>query len=220
MKSITLFVLGHEKEQIKNTINKIQSNDHVKIVPVNLSELSLEKYNDNSLCEGRFFLCDWKIDTTYVGVITASWAKKYSQGGMNVVPIKSLMRRIIYKLSPNVIIGPDKVYDWIEKSEKDHPGLKNIIIEVSKHMEYDINSFGCSLLANNFFCHRNVFKTLTEEWRKMFAYLTNKYELNFPFEVGIYDNNRKPAYLLERLTMIYLSSYEIEDMSSLCPKMI
>ena len=209
MSNLTLFVLGHEKEDVKNTCSLIKDNSYLKVVPVNLEDLNLskypEKYNSKFLSESRFFLCDWNIETEYVGVISSSWPRKFSDFCLN-----SFINKVIfYQINEEKVLALSKAdKDWPEISEElHHDGIKFYLKELSLFMNYGDRWRSDSLWCNTFFCHKDVYYNFIKDWRLMFGYLDKKYKMNFNFDCSKkhVDEERKAAYLLERATMMYFA---------------
>jgi len=208
MSNLTLFVLGHEKEAIKNTCSLIKEKSYLKLVPVNLNDLDLsnypENYNTKLLSENRFFLCDWNIQTEYIGIISYSWPKKFRAFNLN-----SIISNIFYQINEEKVLAPriaDK--DWPENSEKEHhAGIEFYLKELSLFMDYGDRWRSYSLWCNTFFCHKNTYDLFLKDWRLMFGYLDEKYKMNFNFDCSkeYVNEERKAAYLLERATMMYFA---------------
>ncbi len=104
MSNLTLFVLGHEKEAIKNTCSLIKEQPNLKVVPVNLEDCDLsnypEHYNTKLLSENRFFLSDWNVETEYVGAISYAWPEKYDFN------LNLLSKKVLQGISENKVIAP------------------------------------------------------------------------------------------------------------------
>lgn len=214
MSNLTLFVLGHEKEAIKNTCSLIKEQPNLKVVPVNLEDCDLsnypEHYNTKLLSENRFFLSDWNVETEYVGAISYAWPEKYDFN------LNLLSKKVLQGISENKVIAPatTSADHWLKMTEKCHAGMMPYLEELASFMNYDKKwksepTFWC----NSFFCHRDVFFNFVKNWRLMFDFLNIRYKMNFNFNcVEKYsDKERKPAYLLERATMMHFaeSSFQV-----------
>jgi hypothetical protein len=210
MKDLTIFILGHDENQIKRTQDLLPG----KSFSINLENLNLskypEKYATKFLSENRFFLCDWNIETEYVGFIPASWPDKFKRFNLEKVPSK-----VIQCIEPNTVIAPIVSDKWVAESEEFHPGMTPHLKELASFMNYK-NWTSKSLWCNTFFCHKSTYESFLKDWRLMFGYLNNKYEMNFSYscEADYLDEERKPAYLLERATMMFFAenSFDIEEL--------
>lgn len=206
MEDLTIFILGHDERQIKRTQDLLPN----KSLPINLNNLDLseypKRYATKLLSESRFFLCDWQIETEYVGFITASWPDKFKHLNLSMVP-----KRVNQFINPNTVIAPLISDKWVAESEEFHPGITPYLKELASLMNYsrwDSRSLWC----NTFFCHIEAYELFLEDWRFMFNYLHKKYEMNFSYscEADFVDEERKPAYLLERTTMMFFAESSLE----------
>lgn len=211
MKDLTIFVLGHEKEAIKKTSSILKEKSFLKIVPVNLNDLELpdypEKYNSKFLSENRFFLCDQDIQTEYVGLISHSWPKKYNRFNLKIVP-----DRVLQSIDKNKVIAPATTNNWLGYTEESHPGMYCYLEELASFMNYKNWNCKITFWCNTFFCHRDAYYNFIKDWRLMFNYLHLRYQMNFNYGcVKEYsDYQRKPAYILERATMMHFSESSLE----------
>lgn len=212
MKDLTIFILGHEKEEIKNTCSLIKEKSYLKLVPVNLNDLDLsnypENYNTKLLSENRFFLCDWNIETEYVGIISYSWPRKFARFNLKMIP-----DQVLKDIDKNKVIVPARTSpppidkNWMELSERCHSGIGVYLEELASFMNYKNWNQKATFWCNTFFCHRDVYFNFLKDWRLMFGYLHLKYQMNFNYDCmkEYTDDKRRPAYLLERATMMHFA---------------
>ncbi len=167
---------------------------------VNLSELPIGEFQSNAIAETRAYMADLPLgDAEYVGLCTARWNDKYRHN-LRLHDLHHL------SLSPKVVWAAERQYtDWIGQSDGHHPGMVPLIKEMASAMEMPL-SWGPTLFANNFICHRDVFEDLKAFIRKVVGYFHEKYHFDFPFHIGPHERTRQAAYFYERATMLYFAN--------------
>lgn len=190
----------HINDEIINSVD-----DKLHIKKINLNSLKIdEKYKEieDELCENRFYLSKEyeKTNTPYIGLGSARWNEKYPyQIQLEKLP------KLHYELHPRIVWAAQPTdRHWAEQSEYLHKGMMKYIKELADRKSMYIVA-GRSFWSNNFICHKDVFYDFIEFWWDSYNYLYDKYKLDFDFET--YENhNLKPAYLLERITVLYFSN--------------
>ena len=167
---------------------------------VNLSELPIGEFQSNAIAETRAYMADLPLgDAEYVGFCTARWNDKYR----HAVRLSDLHH---LRLSPKVVWAAERQEtDWISQSDMNHPGMVPLIKEMASEMGL-ILSWGPTLFANNFICHRDVFEDLKKFIRKVVGYFHEKYHFDLPFNNGPHERSRQAAYFYERATMLYFAN--------------
>jgi|GEM_PF-2863386 len=186
---LTLLVLGHERERLKTC----QNVPHAKCVY--LPDIDA----DNSLAESRIFASNHiaNAGTEYVGLCTARWNEKYAG---ECRPLERLHE---------LPMGVSRVWaarpaepDWLELTERDHPGMRRIL-------EYLAGAMGArnpkrrSVWSNNLIAHWSVVRGLQDwVWRGLglaFAEFGPKPR----YGMAGWDKTRPLSYLAERISMLY-----------------
>lgn len=193
MGELLVHVLYHNAKQ------KIKAN-HLDYC--NLNDLPF----DPSLAENRFFLSDIHIQSEYIGIASASWNDKYPTS----IKLENLND---LSFEESIVYAPDLSNKfWLLDSEKVHPGMFKILILLSEKFNLDISK--STLWANNFICHKKVFKDFLSFWKEAYNFCIE--EKLFNYHVGAENMHRHAAYLGERLTCLYFSSRKDLEIKSTC----
>lgn len=192
---LSIHVLGHEQTLLDSLPER------PFLSSVNLNALDIGQWQNNLLAESRIFMSDLPLqsESEYLGLATARWHEKY----WSFLPLERLDELI---LAPDVVwaVQPS-TRDWKYESDSNHPGMATLIEEVCKEFGYADDLPG--LWANNFICHRNVYKLLHRRWTSMFDLMYRRYGFDLPFQTGNPEwDCRKPAFFYERYTTIYFSN--------------
>lgn len=192
---LNIFVLHNDPK----FLNQIY--DRPYLTKVNLGNLNVGQFQVNELCENRIYLSNLiKTPHEYIGFASARWNWKYK--GILHLEDMNLLRN---QLRPDTVyIAEETPVDWKRHSESSHPGISKFIQELEDLT--GLTAHGRSFWANNFICHRKVFEDFLRFWRKVFYHIHNKYGLNFDFNIGWGNSDVKPAYLLERITVLYFAN--------------
>jgi hypothetical protein len=188
---LTLFGLGHNDELLK----RLPVRKH--LIPVALHRLA----EPECYAEFRFFLHPLPMSSEYVGFVSCRWAEKFPKAS----PIEKLEE---LPLSPQCVYAPAPTagIDWVEHSEKVHPGLSKLIPELAAAMGVELLPKAPTLWTSNFICHRTVWESYAKAFTAAAKFASQRWGAEPPFDVGRYDPSRKVAYLMERATMIYFAS--------------
>ena len=204
---VKVFVLSHEPHMLDRVP------DRPYFEKVNLDELPLDRFQTNQLAESRIFLAPFmhRIKSEYVGFATARWNDKY--GYLGTIKLEDFHLLKLH-LKPNTVIvaqrtdnvnGPLGAFDpvnWRSHLEHAHKGISVYLEELARVS--GINNRNPSFWANNFICHRAVFKDFLKHWLDVFFYFYAKYGLDYKFQT--LDPNRQAAFLMEAITINYFSS--------------
>lgn len=187
------------------------------LTPVYLPSLTTNPPNGpgSSLAESRVFLSDLVPPNTtrFFGQINARAIQKYDWLGFTW---DRLQARFDYLFADDVVVapwpvgtGPNRHTDWVGYSEGVHPGMGALLDEMARFTGLTLTTDQSCFWANDFICHRDVWMSFREFFRKVFWYFYNKYGFDLPFEVNKekrLDPVRKPAYLYERIACLYFSN--------------
>ncbi|MDE2098821.1 MAG: hypothetical protein KGL39_16330 [Patescibacteria group bacterium] len=187
--NLTLFVLGHRKRML----------DRVPVLP-HVRRIDLRTISeDNDWAESRVWqssvIAD--CDTEYVGLCTARWNDKYNG---ECLPIERLHH---LRLSPDVVWAARTSWsDWLELSERDHPGIAAILWHLAEQM--NVKDLFCrSVWSNNFIAHRDVVLDMRSFIWRCWALVMDKYGARPNFGMDGWDRCRANSYLIERFSMLY-----------------
>ena len=182
-------MIGH----IEETLNIIPKRDF--LFPINISTIDIP-HQTNLLAESRQYFIKVK-DCEYIGFLSAN-RNKYN----NCKPIER-MDELDYQ--PNIVYGGHLApEDWYSSTLRWHPGMKELLDELANFTGLKLE--GISIWANNFVCHKSVYDDFIIYWHKCFDYFYQKYGYDLPFDIGTFEAKRKPAYFLERFTILYFAN--------------
>jgi hypothetical protein len=204
---VKIFILGHNQE----VIDRVPDRPYFE--KVNLGELPLDRFQNNQLAESRIFLAPFmhRIEQEYVGFSSARWNDKYAYLGTTRIEdmhtLKLLLKptNVIVAQRTDNVNGPLGSLDpvnWRTHFEFSHKGITHYLDELAKVS--GINNLNPSFWANNFICHRSVFKDFLKHWLDVFFHFYSKYGFDYKFEAM--DPTRSAAFLLEAITVNYFSS--------------
>lgn len=199
-KKLRLYLLGHDQQSL-NSIPDI--NDVRKI---NLNNLVLPIPNTNDIAENRFFLLEEEFFNDcpeYVGVLSAQYEKKYPEliKFKEVLDLeKYLQPDLVFAASPTSLFNEGK---WVEWSNTYHLTMRPYLEDMAAFSGITLENRS-TFWANNFICHKNLFLDFINFFKKTFSYMHKKYGYDFEFKVD--DPSRKPAYLYERVSMLFFSN--------------
>jgi hypothetical protein len=166
-------------------------------VPVALHRLA----GSEGLAEFRFFCEPPPMTGDYVGFVSCRWPEKFPKN----TPLDRLR---LLSLSPHEVYAPAPTggIDWVEHSERVHPGLAALIPELIAAMDIPLSPQAPTFWTSNFILHRQVWESYQAKFALAAIYAQKQWGARPPFDVGKYDPKRKLAYLLERATMAYFAS--------------
>lgn len=204
---VKIFVLGHQEDQLAKVIPRPY------LHKVNLNDLPIERFQTNLLAESRIYLASFlqKVDHEYIGLVTSKWNQKYAY--INTTNLEDLHQLRVHLKPKNVIVaqrtdntsgglGDLDTLDWRTHLEHVHKGIGPYLDELAKLS--GVYKRGPSFWANNFICHRTVFKQFLKHWLDMFFYFYAKYKFEYKYET--YDPSRLPSFFMEAITINYFSS--------------
>lgn len=205
---LTLFVLSHKPDVLEKVpplpfLQKVLLGN-LEVDP--LQPISgLSEGQDPRFGEGRAFLTELQVqrESEYVGYLNGRSQEKYHWLKFTW---EGLAERISGRLSPEKVLsmwcGPA---DWAAFSERMHPGMLPVLEEISEYTSIPLIG-GSTLWANDFICHREVWRDWLDFWRRTTSWIVGKWGLDPPTPQTNCDHNRRLAYLLERVTCLYFSS--------------
>lgn len=187
-----IYILAENDEKL----NRVQN--HPNFRKINLCSLEIGEFQLGELAENRFYLSNPEYFDV-MGFASASWNKKYHHRIEALVDLKP---------QENQVYVADTVgINWAFRSDMNHPGMYKLLKELSSLTGKNLEA-GVTFYSNNFVCHGNVFSEFLPFWKKCFFYLFDKYGLNPPFQNqwSGYKPHLHPAYLYERITMLYFAN--------------
>jgi hypothetical protein len=210
-------MLGHDRDLLPRLGNPI-------IQEMDLNELTYpEKWAGfpmHTLGESRVYFSKEFLEglPEFVGTLTYRFDEKFKPN----IPLTTLATLLAKRrLKKNDVWGIRfGSRDWMEDSERFHPGMKVLLEDVAGHFQREINPDGPAPYCNNFVCHRDHFLELAAFIEESMTYVLDKYGERLPFVyaspccgevnatgLGRYRNNdRHLSFFVERLTMLYFSS--------------
>lgn len=203
---LTLLVLGHDRERL----HWVTELPHIR--KVFLPDLD----PDNSLAESRIFQRPWLEYATlahaYAGLCTHSWNNKYAGQCLPLAELDRLERR------PDLVWAASLgTHDWLESSERHHPGLGSVLWELVTWLQtwqprLPADPFRLpSVWSNNLICHRDVLLDLAQFHRRVLPWCLERWGRVPPYEVS-YDTSRRGggpgatrplSFLAELFTVLY-----------------
>jgi hypothetical protein len=189
---LEVFVLGHNDEMLKTVPEKEW-----------LHKVNLSLLGDNELAESRIFLSPIPSSSKadYVGFATWRWNKKFGR-----LPLEQLN---ILPLKQNVVWAAMTLSNWYLESIHSHSGMVKYLVELARITNLQLinkTAFWC----NCFICHRDVYFSFEQWFRKTFNYFNNKYRYNYEFEADTPYRTRKPALFYERFACMYFTNLDVE----------
>lgn len=212
MQKLKCYVLGHSDKSLESIP------DCPWLVKTNLNELELPIPNTNEIAENRLFLADdsffdWECE--YIGTLTWQYDRKYCwalslsdldellpelEEDVVFAPATNIMGEVRSEYAPSLKGIPR----WVEHMQNIHgPSFQGYLDEISRVSGLPLVNEPC-FWANNFICHREVFREFLRFFKKVFTeiHARHGYDFNFLAE----DPPRKAAYLYESVAMIYFSN--------------
>lgn len=208
-KSLTVFVLGHRRNQFAAT------GEAPHLQRVYLHDIS---FRQRRLAESRIFLSDllFRCRSEYIGLASASWNWKYNgrlewhgRRWPHCLPVErlhalELSKRVVWAAAPTQCDGATG-HRWVVGLERIFPGIKTLTEQVGLHFGLR-HLYRHSLLANNFIAHRHVVRWLAHFMRSAIAWLDAKYGPVWPVRPerrwgGFAD--RLPAFACEALSLLW-----------------
>lgn len=194
-----IFVLGHSNRCFQTVP------DCPHLQKVDLSRLALPIPNTNDLAENRFFLVDEAfLDDCpeYVGVLTWRYDSKY-----NWLLSLAELPEMFERLSPDVVYAAAPtdatIKDWVDYTISFHKTIRPYLDELSSMTGLTWSDKEC-FWANNFICHKSLLIEYMRFARAVIARMQAKHGDRMAYYVE--DKSRVPAYLYERLTMLWFSN--------------
>jgi hypothetical protein len=204
---LKIFVLAHSWDGLA------QVGDRPYFQKVNLAALPLGEFQTNQLAESRIFMSKLveECNHEYIGFASVRWNDKYE--GLGTTKLEDIHQAELLLKPNNVIVamrtdnglGPLGVLDtknWHTHMEYGNRGISKYLAELERVS--GISNCNVSFFANNFICHRDVFKEFLEHWRKVFMYFYKRYSHGMEYTPA--DPKRLAAYLYEAITINYFSS--------------
>lgn len=194
-----IFVLGHSDKCFQTVP------DCEYIQKINLNNLQLPIPNTNDLAENRFFLLDegfFEDCPEYIGTLTWQYDRKYNW----LLPLSEINEffddlhpDVVYAAAPTSVM----VRDWVDYTIDFHKTIRPYMDELSEITGLVWNDREC-FWANNFICHKSVFLDFIKFARNAILKINDRHGNNMAYYVE--DKTRVPAYLYERLTMLWFSN--------------
>jgi hypothetical protein len=174
------------------------------------------EFQDNRLAESRIYLWDAVLEQPqqFVGFATGRWDEKW----VRLIKLERL-HDVDGMLTRDGVLAalPTTTSRWVTDSEACHPGMGKLIEEMAQASGIPINECP-TFWANNFICHKDVYRGFLMYWKKLFFHFYRKYGFSLPFSVGAFDSTRQFAYLAERFTMLYFSGRSDLKILSIPPR--
>lgn len=204
---VKVFVLGHQDSVLDLVPNRPY------FEKINLEALPIDRFQTNLLAESRIFLAPFlhRQQHEYIGFASARWNDKYAHLGaicledFHNLKVQLKPNNVLVAQRTDNINGPLGSFDpvnWRSHMEFGHKGISVYLEELSKAS--GIDNRRPSFWANNFICHRTVFKDFLKHWLDMFFYFYGNYKFDYKFQTA--DSSRGPAFLMEAITINYFSS--------------
>jgi len=196
---VKIFVLGHS-DRCFQTVPECSY-----LQKVNLNHLQLPIPNTNDLAENRFFLLDesyFDDCPEYVGVLTWQYDRKYNW----LLPLSEIHEMFclldpkkVYAAAPTTVM----VSEWVDYTINFHKTIRPYMDTLSDITGLLWSNKEC-FWANNFICHREVFLKFIRFARATILKMNAMHGSKMAYYVE--DKSRIPAYLYERLTMLWFSN--------------
>ena len=164
----------------------------------------------NCFAESRFYLSNRIARSTllideapeYIGVAAHSWNRKFPF----VLPVEKLDE---LKLEPNVVwCAAIAGEGWAAESDHHHPGMSEILTVLAEKAGLK-KIAGPAFYCNNFIAHRSVVESFVTWFKKWAVWVHDEYGPIPPYLVNQTRGDKPllhPAYLMERLTMLYFAN--------------
>jgi hypothetical protein len=166
---------------------------------------------DPRLGEGRLILSPVVEDAggaEYVGGVNGRAHRKYADFRW-----EDFEARLRPHLHPGRVValwptgrGPVPTDDWLRFSEAYHPGMAAPVRELCAAVGIEICAGRPSLWANDFVCHRDVWRDWLNTYRRAATWAVGRWGYDPPFADPPDGRERKVAYLLERVTTAYFAA--------------
>lgn len=198
-RDLMVFALGHSEESLGFIP------DRPWIRKTDLNQLPTCVENKNDMAENRIFLTEetyFENCPEYVGVLTWQYDMKYSW----LLPYSEL-DEILPELSPETAFGaefsPLHISEWVDYTISYHKTIREYLDDLAHFAGLPLHN-SPSFWANNFICHKSVFFDYIRLFKRVHAKMQEKHGNKFAYYAE--DQRRVPAYLYERLTMLYFSN--------------
>lgn len=207
---VKVYVVSHNAEALK------QFADWPGYATVDLSALSIGKFQSNQFSESRLFLSNYIEDTIgdaeYLAIVSSRYDDKYHRGIRSTkTPLHALHYTLRYVSSPNRVLSASVASkNWVSDMTYFFPSLIGPMQEVAEYAKLPLYTGRPTVLCNNYCAHISVYKDHVDKFRDWFGFLYEKYGELFPIRWDNLDASRASGYVSERLTELYFANSDLD----------